>query len=138
MLRLASFTLIFFISFQANAFEITCEDQIGSESAFIIDGEVSIDKNQDISKTVYSISKDGVITVLESTEGKAQEQEAINQLKWVKKGSGYLGTGFVEIDGNSGTGSVYMDETIQTATMILEVDGVIVSGVTSYRCRKSG
>ena len=138
MLRNFISAFIFFLSSQAMAVEITCEDPIGNDTAFLISGEMSIGKNDEFSRTVYLISEDGKITVLESTEGKELEQEMIDRLEWSKRGEGYLGTGFVEIDGFNGVGSLYIDQTTEVGTAILLVDGEIVSAMSNYDCKKTG
>lgn len=138
MLRAFTLPFIFFLSSQAIAVEITCEDPIGNDSTLLVNGNVSIEKNEEFGRVVYSISAEGKITVLESTEGIEYEQGIIDNLQWTKLGNGYLGTGFVEIDGVKGVGSVYIDETIEVGTAILGVDGTIVSATGSYACKKTG
>lgn len=125
------------LTFPLHAIEITCEDPVGNELVYILEDGISIEKNEDYSKTVYSISTDGKITVLESTEGREEDQAIIDKLSWRKLGNGYIGTGFIEVDGVFGVGSLYIDETQELGTGIIDVDGFIVSAAGKNPCRKT-
>ena len=126
------------LNFHAHALVITCEDPIGNESAFILNGEVAIEKNTEASRIVYSIAANGKVTVLESSDGQAEEQRLIDSLEWSRLGKGYLGIGKISLDNVSGSGSLYIDPHIELTSVILNIDGEIVSGMSKFDCKETG
>lgn len=131
---LALSTVIF--PFSSFAIEIACEHKIGKQSAFIIDGQVEVENNTELTRTVYSITEDAQVTVLESSEGVIDEQRVIDGLNWARLGNGFVGTGFVEFDGISGAGTHYIDENQEVSAAIMSVNGVVVSGSSSSDCKR--
>ena len=136
-LILLTLSLIVF-AMQSFAMQITCEHKIGEEMFFFMEGEITIENNDVISKTVYSIADDVKITVLESSTDIEEDQRLIDQLNWKKFGDGFLGTGFVELDGIQGAGSHYIDENQEIGTAIFHVEGMPVLGSVFYDCNRTG
>ena len=118
------------------AIEIACEHALGKQSAFIIDGQMEVEENKELTRTVYSITEDAKVTVLESSEGVSDEQRVIDGLNWARLGNGFIGTGFVEFDGISGAGTHYIDENQEVTSAIMSVNGVVVSGSSSSDCER--
>ena len=136
MLRFIVLSFFIIFPFSLGAVEISCVEPIGQETAFFMNGELSIEKNDEYGKVVYSISDKGNIEVTESTSGREEEQKLVDKLSWTKFGNGYLGNGPIDFEGNLGTGSVYIDEKTQIITFILYVDGQVVSANGSFPCTK--
>jgi len=135
MKKLFASLAIIFYSGTSWALTVSCQTT-DEEIAYSLNGEISVEKNEEPSTSVYSIAENGKITVIESSEGIEYEQKIFDSLKWKKQGSGFLGTGFVEIDGYTGTGSQYIDETIEITTVIIDVDGQLVAATGSSKCKR--
>ena len=90
MRLLLSVLAVIFFSSHTLAMELSCEEKIGNETAMIANGAASIDKNEKYSRTVYAISDNGKITVLEDDEIEF-EQKIIDRLEWKKNGFKYVG-----------------------------------------------
>ena len=122
--------------FASFAIEIACEHKIGKQSAFIIDGQVEVENNTELTRTVYSITEDAKVTVLKSSEGVADEQKVLDRLNWARLGDGYIGTGFVDFDGFSGAGTHYIDEYQEVSSAIISVNGTVVTASSSSDCER--
>jgi hypothetical protein len=135
MRLLLSALAVMFFSSHTLAMELSCEEKIGNETAMIVNGAASIDKNEKYSKTVYAISDNGKITVLEDDDIEF-EQKIIDGLEWKKMDASMLGTGFIEMNGLLGTGSMYLDEERLVMTALVKNNGRIMSATVNMDCKK--